>query len=88
VPSIPLALKSLKGRRFDDVEIPNVRFEVLEAVNMVITVFWDVGPCSLIALYQIASHHFPKDSNLHFCNKGSLELLLAPIGTVKQACVC
>jgi hypothetical protein len=43
VTSIPLALKSMKGRRFDEVEIPNIRFEALQAVNMVITIFWGCG---------------------------------------------
>jgi hypothetical protein len=67
-----LSFKILERQKFDDVEIPNVRFEALKAVNMVITIFWDVGPCRLIALHHTASTDISKDSSLHFCNKGAL----------------
>jgi hypothetical protein len=37
------------------------RFQVLRAVNMKITAFWDVTPCSLVEMYC----HFGGTSCLH-----------------------
>jgi hypothetical protein len=38
-----------------------VRFHILTAVSMKMTVFWDVAPCSLIEINRPISIHFPDD---------------------------
>jgi hypothetical protein len=47
-----------------------MRCGVITAVTVKITVFWDVGPCSLVAgaemfppYYQVIWHHIPEGSN-------------------------
>jgi hypothetical protein len=42
-----------------------VRFEVLIAVTMKVTVVWDVTPCSLVNSYHTTLHHTLEDSDLN-----------------------
>lgn len=43
-----------------------LRFEVILAVTMKGSVFWDVTPCSLVEMYQTIQCHVPEDSGLHY----------------------
>jgi hypothetical protein len=52
-----------------ELSVPLVRFQVLTAVSMKMTVFWDVAPCSLVEVYlrfrgaYCFRHHRPDDGD-------------------------